>query len=257
MPDGDPYVFTGWKLQKRTANAEDVVGQGYIKQSKGTRGDWVNFDYIQGSSHSQTSTLGVGVSGYGVSAGYSSTGTHKSTASGEADWPRQFKNTLFETEFTTARYMAMCTGSAYEKVPRVKQHPPKACPEKDNIGDGIYSYVHKCLWEVSSTGWATGTGKRRTADHWHTLGINCTHWLTGSKFRNDYGTAVNWATDFFVGLALHIKGVNLKTKFGTTTQTGYDANAVMEFGFGHYGWMCGVDNVPSKAPVLVQRATKG
>jgi hypothetical protein len=50
--------------------------------------------------------------------------------------------------------------------------------------------------------------------------------------------------------------VNLKASFNGSAQTGYDANAVMYFQFGHAGVLCGTNKAPSKAAILVQRGSK-
>ncbi len=70
-PQGQSLFFTGLFKLKQLNPAWGVVGQGYIApQGRKTAGDVVQFNYDRTGSHSQTSTLGIGLSGYGVDAGY-------------------------------------------------------------------------------------------------------------------------------------------------------------------------------------------
>ncbi len=57
-----------------------------------------------------------------------------------------------------------------------------------------------------------------------------------------------------MGASLQIRGVNLKTSFGTTAHTGYDANALMYFQFGHSTFLCGTDDFESEVAILEARA---
>src|SRR6185437_7617591 len=93
--------------QLNPANA--VVGQGYIVQQRTkTKGDVVQFKYNKSSTKSQTSSLGISISGYGIDAGYSGQGTKQSTANAEVDYPNQTQSTWFHTEFNVARFRAEC-----------------------------------------------------------------------------------------------------------------------------------------------------
>lgn len=66
------------------------------------------------------------------------------------------------------------------------------------------------------------------------------------------------SADFELGAALGVKGVNVKASFNGTAQTGYDANAFMQFTFGrhHGGYLCGNNGTGSTAAMLVQRNNK-
>lgn len=79
--------------------APAIVGQGYIGQVK-TRGDRIDFEYDQTGTHSQTSTLGVGISAHGVSVEYTGDGTNTSTATGSEGFPTQTRNSLFVADFS-------------------------------------------------------------------------------------------------------------------------------------------------------------
>jgi len=255
--DGGTYAQVGWWLVKNHPAADDVVGQAYITGGKKTAGDWVAFSYAQSQSASQTSTLGVGLSGYGLDAGYSTSGTHASTASAFQGFPTQTKNTLFATGFTSATYRADCIGPAYTTgVPRKKQYPKKdGCPLKYTAPSGIWFEVHMCLWKISSTGWFGGDAVSHPRSAWYTPAGDCAPELAGSKFGNDYGSAVEWANGFQLGATVGIKGVNLKSDFGTTTHTGYDKDAHLIYHFPkHTGWICGTNKRPTEAAILVARA---
>jgi hypothetical protein len=62
-PDGRPYNFTSFMLERQTTPAWAVVGQGYILRQKQTAGDFVSFNYAEGSSHTQAPDLGWGYRG--------------------------------------------------------------------------------------------------------------------------------------------------------------------------------------------------
>jgi len=245
-PQGRLYGFSSFKLVKHLKPAWAVVGQGYITRQKSTAGDWVNFDYTQGSSHTQTSTLGIGISGYGIDAGYSGYGTNTSTASRSAGFPNSSSNAWFRTEFSTALFRGSCYGLPYQKVPRVKQHG--SCPTKYYV-----SYVHKCIWMVESTGWFGGTNTQHPSQTPSTPEANCAPYEAGSHYDGDFGKAAEWSTGFSIGAAVGIKGVNLKANFSSSTQTGYDTNAVMYYHFNKAGYLCGTNGGPATAAILVQR----
>jgi hypothetical protein len=248
--NGQPYPFSGWKLLRHMSPAWAVVGQGYIARQRSTKGDSVKFEYTQGSSHTQTSSLGVGISGYGIDAGYSSSGTRTSTAKRSEGFPRVYRSTLFRTEFSTAEYRGECYGIPNVSVPRKKQH--SSCPKKHDE-----SYVHMCLWMVASTSWFGGATMVHPKGVWATPAKNCAKQQKGTSFNTDYGTAVDWSREFQLGAALHIKGINLKASFSSTAQTGYDSNALLDYKYGQTGYICGTNGPPSSAAVLVQRGNRG
>jgi hypothetical protein len=247
---GQPYGFSGFKLQRDRAPAWAVVGQGYIVRQRRTAGDYVNFNYTQGTSHTQASALGVGISGYGIDAGYSDDGTNTSSASRSAGFPNAHGNAWFRTMFSTGQFRGMCYGPPNDpNVPYVHQHGK--CPHRY-----LESYVHKCLWMIRSTGWFGGTSTVQPKQSPATPAANCAPYERGSHFDGDFGKAVKWSSGFEVGAALNIKGVNLKASYSGSAQTGYDANAVMYFHFGHAGYLCGTNGSPATAAILVQRGNK-
>jgi hypothetical protein len=258
-PHGHPYSFFGWTLIAKKHPANAVVGQGYIIPGKKTAGDWVNFAYNQTSTHTQVSTLGVGLSGYGLSAGYSTSGTKMSTATRGEGWPNQHKSTWFLTEFRVDQYRGLCYEVAADlKVPHVKQHPAKACPVKflppgDTNVPSNYHYVHKCYWLVDSPGWFGGATVEHPAKSPKAPAANCATQIAGSNFHFDTGEAIDWSSGFTVGASIGIKGVNLKADFGTNAQTGYDSNALMHFQFRKRGLICGTNTGPYDAAILVAR----
>lgn len=259
-PNGNPYGFIGWFLVHQKSPANAVVGQGYIIPAKKTRGDWVNFQYTQTSSHSQASSLGVGISGYGLSAGYSTGGSKTSTVVRGEGYPNSDKNAWFRTEFNTAQYRGYCYETKADlKVPHAKQHG--ACPKKwlppgyANVPTN-YRYVRKCYWQVMSTGWFGGSTTAHPSKAPPTPARYCAYHQPGAHFNYDYGSAVDWSSGFTVGAAIGIKGVNLKADFGTTAHTGYDANALMYFQFRRGGYLCGTNASEASAAILVQRSNK-
>jgi hypothetical protein len=258
-PHGHPYGFTGFSLVRHLHPAKAVVGQGYIVPEKKTQGDWVTLHYNQSSSHTQTSTLGVGLSGYGISAGFSTSGTNRSTANRGEGFPKSHENAWFLTEFRTAQYRGLCYEITTDlKVPRVKQHPKNACPQKwvapgESNQPSNWHYVHKCYWLVASTGWFGGATVAHPSKSPRAPAGNCAPQAAGSSFHYDYGTAVDWSSGFTLGAASGIKGVNLKASFDTNAQTGYDANALMYFQFHKRGLICGTNTGPYAAAILVAR----
>jgi hypothetical protein len=94
---------------KHEKAAEAVVGQGYITPERKTKGDWMTLLYGQGSSHNKASKLGLGISGYGLDAGYSSGGTNTSTATHGASFPGPHHSAWFRTEFKTAQFRGTAT----------------------------------------------------------------------------------------------------------------------------------------------------
>jgi hypothetical protein len=92
--DGEYYAGSPFVKLRQLKAAPAIVGQGYIGPVK-TAGDSMDFEYDQTGTHSQTSTLSVGISAVGVSAGYTRGGTSTSTATGSEGFPGQTKNSLF------------------------------------------------------------------------------------------------------------------------------------------------------------------
>jgi hypothetical protein len=246
---GRPYGFSGFRLERTRAPAWAVVGQGYIIRRKHTKGDWLTFKYTQGASQTQASALGVGISGYGFDAGYTSAGSHTSTATHAEGYPRYYGNSWFRTMFKTGQYRGVCYGLPDQKVPHLHQHGQ--CPKKYGV-----SYVHKCLWLIHSRGWFGGATTLHPRRAPHTPGRYCAEHGKGTYFEGDYGTALQWSHGFELGAALDIKGVDLKARFNGSAQTGYDTNAVMHFKFHHKGYLCGTNGSEASAAILVQRADK-
>ena len=253
-PDGQPYNFTGFKLERHRAPAWAVVGQGYILRQKRTAGDFVSFNYTEGSSHTQTSDLGLGISGYGVNAGYDSAGSRASSATRAEGFANSFRNAWFRTEFSTGQFRGICYGPPNDSnIPYVHQHG--ACPRKF-VSHSVVFYVHKCFWLVQSTGWFGGTSTLQPRHAPRTPAGNCAPHEAGSHFDGDFGTAVQWSSGFTLGAALGVKGVNLTASFNGSAQTGYDADAVMYFQFHHAGYLCGTNGSEATAAQLVQRGNK-
>jgi hypothetical protein len=50
--------------------------------------------------------------------------------------------------------------------------------------------------------------------------------------------------------------LNLKTTFGTTTQTGYDTNALLHYQFTRGGYICGTNGEPSSATIVLARPAR-
>jgi len=248
-PSGTPYVFTGFRLERKRANAWAVVGQGYILRQRHTRGDSLTFKYTEGSGHSQDSALGAGISGYGFDAGYTSAGSHESTVTNAEGYAPEHGNTWFRTLFQTGQFRGMCIGLAGTNVHRKHQHGK--CPKK--VG---HAPVHKCLWMIHSRGWFGGQSTLHPKKAPRTPGVNCAPHDPGDKFDGDHGSAIKWSHGFELGAALDIKGVNLKASFNGSAHTGYDTNAVMSFRFHRKGFLCGTNASEATAAILVQRANK-
>jgi hypothetical protein len=252
-PLGQLYNFTGFKLEKKEKPTWAVVGQGYIVPSKRTRGDWVSFKYTQGSSHAQASALGLGISGYGVSAGYESAGTNTSTARRAEGFPRSYQSALFRTEFTPGLFRGICYGPAGDSnIPYVHQHG--SCPHKFTSFGRTY-WVHKCFWLIRSVGWFGGASTVHPKSAPGTTAGNCAPQEKGSDFDADFGTAVEWSSGYELSASLGLKGANLKASFNGSARTGYDANAFMYFKFHQAGYMCGTNGPPSSAAILVMRGS--
>jgi hypothetical protein len=246
---GRPYGFSGFSLERKRANAWAVVGQGYILRQRHTRGDSLGFEYTQGASHSQDSALGAGISGYGFDAGYTSAGSHASTATNAEGYAPEHGNTWFRTMFKTGQFRGVCYGLPHQRVPHLRQHGQ--CPKKHGV-----SFVHKCLWMIHSRGWFGGQSTLHPKKAPRTPGRFCAFHGAGDHVDGDHGSAVQWSHGFELGAALDIKGASLKASFNGSAHTGYDANAVMSFRFRHKGYLCGTNASEATAAVIVQRASK-
>ncbi len=251
-PAGETYTFTGFTLQRERKPAWAVVGQGYIVPGKKTAGDAMHFVYAQVGTLTQTSALGVSISGHGFDAGFTVAGTNVSTAQSSQGFPRQIKNTWFRTQFSVGQYRGECVGPQGVKVPRQKQQG--TCPRKFTNDLGMVFYVHRCLWLVKSTGWFAGSSEVHRKAIPHAPGKFCAIEQAGGTFQTSKEKAIQWSNGFELGAALGIKGVDLKTDFNSSTQTGYDANAQIIFTFKHDGFACGTNHdAPRAAQVVVRR----
>jgi hypothetical protein len=252
-PQHHPYGFTGFLLLRQRPAASAVVGQGYIGPLK-TAGDSVSFEYNETGNHTQSSALGVGISGYGVNLGYNGSGSHASTATASEVFPGEHGNTWFLTEFTPGQFRGICYGPANDSnIPFQKQHGQ--CPRKFTSHTFVF-YVHKCIWMVHSTGWFGGATIVSPKQAPATPGRFCAPQAKGSIFNTSTGVAIQWSSGWELGAALGLKGANLKASFNGTAQTGYDANALVHFKFHHAGFICGTNKAPSHAAILVMRGTK-
>jgi hypothetical protein len=151
--------------------------------------------------------------------------------------------------FKTGQYRELCAGRAGIPVHRVHQHGQ--CPKMAGLLP-----VHKCLWLLHSRGWFGGASALHPKATPGTPPRFCGFQMAHSDFHGDFGTAVKWTAGWELGSSLHVKGVNLKADFNGSAQTGYDTNALMDFGFHQKGWVCGTSRAPSGAAILVARANR-
>ena len=254
-PEGQAYGFTGFTLERARNPAWAVVGQGYIVKSKRTAGDFVQFEYDETISHTQASALGVGLSGYGFDAGYNGSGSNESTATASEGYPNQAKSTWFRTMFSVGQYRGECIGPQSDSgIPFQKQHG--RCPRKFTNDLGMVFYVHKCFWIVKSTGWFSGASQEHPKPVPNTPAKFCAFQARDTKFKTSNETAIQWSGGFELGAGIGVKGVNLKASFSASAQTGYDANALMQFDFKHAGFICGTNKSPPRAAIVVMRGSK-
>lgn len=247
------YAFRNWALERERNPAWATVGQGYVVPQKATKGDAMQFNYNTTSTASQTSALGVGISGYGFDAGYNASGTTISKATMEQDFPKQIKNTWFQTKFSVGQYRGMCYNSSSTTPHQTQQGK---CPSTFTDPQGRTEYVHKCLWLVKSTGWFGAANIAHPKTIPSTPAKYCGEEPKGQIIKTAQETAVQWAHGWDLGSALGIKGTNLMASFSGSSQTGYDDNAQMVFTFAHDGFMCGTNHDPSRAALLVMRSHK-
>ena len=257
-PNGntDGLTFTGFAKQRQRHPAWATVGQGYIVPAKGTAGDSIQFDYNQTGSDMQASTLGVGISGYGFDAKYTTTGTTTSTATSGIEFGSDTKNTWFQSEFNVGQFRGLCiwpppglhTGGKH-----LKQHGQ--CPRKyADPATGTNRVVYKCLWLVRSTGWFGPVGNLVHPKHApRTPRKFCGPEMAGATPHTNKENAVTWSSGFEIGASAGVKGVNLNVSFASTAQTGYDSDDQMNFTFTHAGFLCGTNHDPGKAAQLVMR----
>lgn len=253
---GRPFTFSGFRKLKQRNPAWAIVGQGYIAQSSKTHGDSLQFEYDQSMTKGQTSTLGLGISGYGIDAGYNTSGTSVSTATEGQGYPKEYKSTWFRTLFNTALFRGECIGRPGDNsFKQIKQH--SYCPRKYVPIPSLVYYVRKCFWMVKSTGWFGPSGTVQ-----HPKGTPRTPAKFCGKEPRDFTAktarqeAIQWSSGFDIGASDKIKGVTLKASFSSSAQTGYDTNAQMIFTFGHAGFICGTNHDPIKAALLVMRGNK-
>ena len=251
-PQGVQLFFTGFAKQRQRHPAWATVGQGYIVPAKGTAGDSIQFDYNQTGSDMQASTLGVGISGYGFDAKYTTTGTTTSTATSGVNYPSETKNTWFQSEFNVGQFRGLCTGPVNEGVPHKKQHGQ--CPRTYKDATNNTVDVYKCIWLVRSTGWFGPVSKavhpKRAP---RTPRKFCGPEAPGTTLPTHKQKAVTWSSGFEIGASAGVKGVNLNVSFASTAQTGYDSDDQMNFTFTHAGFLCGTNHDPGKAAQLVMR----
>jgi hypothetical protein len=254
-PNGRPYGFTNFKKQRQRQPAWAVVGQGYINPVRKTKGDAMSFNYAKVGTHSQTSGLGAGISGYGFDAGYNFSGTNTSTATQEQDFPSQPRNSWFRTMFNVGRFRGLCYGPPNDSnIPYQHQHGQ--CPHHFTNQIGQVFYVHKCIWMVKSTGWFGAGDLQHPSAIPSTPAKFCGFEPKGQTIKTANEKAVQWAHGYDIGASTGIKGANLKADFSSSSQTGYDANAQMTFTFAHDGYLCGTNKDPSNAAILVMRSNK-
>ncbi len=252
--DGEYYAASSFVKLRQLKAAPATVGQGYIGPVK-TAGDHIDFEYDQTGTRSQTSTLGVGISAVGVSVGYTGDGTNTSTSEGSEGFPSQTKNSLFLTDFNVGEFRAECYGLISEKVPHEKQKGN--CPRTFTNQEHVKEPVHKCIWQVESTGWDAGAQSSHPKSPPSTPAKFCGgRQEAGSRFSTTDEMAVQWSSGFNIGLSNGIKGVSLNATFSSSAQTGYDTNAQIVYTFKHGGYACGTNHDPPKAAIVVMRGTK-
>jgi hypothetical protein len=216
----------------------------------------MQFEYDETGTKSQTSSLGLGLSAFGIDAGYNTSGTNTSTATAGQGYPKEHASTWFRTLFNTALFRGMCIGHPGDNtVPHQKQHG--YCPRRYASLPGLVSYVHQCFWMVRSTGWFGPSGNvQRPSGTPRTPAKFCGQEPGGFTAKTAKEQAIQWSSGFDIGASDKIKDVTLKASYSSSTQTGYDSNAQMLFTFGHSGWICGTNHDPATAGLLVMRGYK-
>jgi hypothetical protein len=162
---------------------------------------------------------------------------------------------LFVTDFTVGEFRAECYGYVGEKVPHEKQKGN--CPRTFTNQEHVKEPVHKCIWQVESTGWDTGAQSPHPKNPPNTPAKFCGgKQEAGAKFSTTNEKAVQWSSGFNIGLTNSIKGVSVSASFSSSAQTGYDSNAQIVYTFTHAGYACGTNHLPQRAAIVVMRGTK-
>lgn len=226
---------TPWTFLRQLDKAWAIVGQGYVKRAKGTKGDWTDFTYKQG----QSSTLGIGATASAYDTGYSVTGSNKVWSTADQTFPRQGQNAWFRTMFRVALYRRLCIQDG-----GTRRHQKGKCPKKYKGAD-----VNYCMWMVLSDGWAGGDSIQHPKHAPSTPSSYCVPETAGSTFSKDHGVAVTWSKGFSIAAATGIS-------FNGKSQTGYDVDGHIEFNFTTTGWLCGTNHDPPAAAQMVARPTR-
>jgi hypothetical protein len=251
-PEGQPYSFTGFAKERDRKPAWAVVGQGYVAPQKKTVGDFMQFEYDEAPSHTQNSALGIGISGYGFDAGYNNAGSNTSTATGSETYPNARQSMWFRTMFSVGQFRGLCYGPSNDsRIPRQKQHGK--CPRKFTNLQNVTFYVHKCIWMIKSTGWFGGASSVHPRAIPHSPARFCAPQEANTTFETSKERSIQWSGGFELGASLGVKGADLNASFSSSAQTGYDANAVMQFHFKHSGFACGTDKVAPMSAIVVMR----
>lgn len=250
---GRPYNFTGLKFQHAKKTAWAIVGQGYILPQKKTAGDTLSFVYTKGANHEQATSLGVGISGAGFDTGYTTEGENASTVKQSETYGAAHTSTWFRTKFNVGQFRGLCFGPENDSnVPRKPQNGN--CPRSFTNAQHAIFYVHKCIWEVKSTGWFGGQNTQHPKAAPKTPARFCAPHEATDQFDSDFGKAIKWSKGFDMGADLGYKGAHGKANYDSSAETGYDSDALMSFKFKHNGFLCGTDHSEAKAALLVQRS---
>ena len=218
-----PDICLPWVYQKQMNRDWATVGSTYIwNASQGVTG---HFSYQK----SQNSSLGIAfkatVSATPVpSAGFSADGTRTDNSQTTVGYPNRGTgyNIEYQTQWRTAPYQQQCTG-------------------------GIPKPIH---WHVRENSWIGGQKLITETSPPSTANGICAQYLpgTGSSFNTGSEQAIKWTAS--LGLAMG------DISFEATSQTGYDTNAQITYGFAnatHVNYVCGTNTVPSNAwRVVVQ-----
>ena len=218
-----PDICTAWVYKKQMNRDWATVGSTYIwNASQGVTG---HFSYQK----SQNSSLGIAfkatVSATPVpSAGFSADGTRTDNSQTTVGYPNRGTgyDIEYQTQWRTALYQQQCTGG----IPK---------PIHWHVRENSWIGGQKLITETSPPSTATGI---------------CAQYLPGpgSSFQTGSAQAIKWTAS----LGLDMGDVS----FEATSQTGYDTNAQITYGFAnatHVNYVCGTNTVPSNAwRVVVQ-----
>lgn len=212
-----PDYCSPWKEIKNLGIQPAIVGQAYIA---------ANYKHVTDSftySRGQSSSLGVGISPSGKKGTFTAGGTVSTSSTANQGFPTEGPgNTLFLTFFKTGVFHDVCGTTG------------KVRPDGAN-GKTEQRYV------VRSTGWASGVkiehpSKAPTATH-------CVPEVAGGSFQTTNERAVTWSAGFSIP-ALGFNG---------QAQTGYDTSAELSLSFGADGWLCGTNDDPPGATLVVAK----